>query len=300
MRALWKGAISFGLVNIPVRLYAATERKDVKFNYLHAECGTPVRYLKWCPTCNREITQEEIVYGYEYEKGRYVTMKDEDLESLPARQARTVDIMDFVDLAEIDPIYYDKTYFLEPAEGGEKAYALLRETMEESGKIGIARVAIRSKESLACVRVYSGGVLVMETMFYPDEIRSGQALTGIHGNYPVDARELDMAKLLVKGLTAQFDATKYKSDYRAKLRELIEAKVQGQEITEAPRPEMGRVIDLMEALRRSVEAVQQDRGGAQGVVGGTPFGPAPPQMAPGPHMAPGPEPPGMREAPGPR
>jgi len=293
LRALWKGAISFGLVNIPVRLYAATEKKDVKFNYLHAECGTPVRYLKWCPTCNREITPEEISYGYEYEKGRYVTIKDEDLEGLPSRQAKTVDIIDFVDLAEIDPIYYDKTYFLEPAEGGEKAYALLRQTMEESGKIGIAKVAIRSKESLACVRVYEDGVLVMETMFYPEEIRSGQALTGIHGQYQVDTRELDMAKMLVRGLTAPFEASKYQSDYRARLRELIQAKIEGQEITEAPQPEMGRVIDLMEALRRSVEAVQQDRGAlpGAGAVGGTPFGPPARDIAP---------PPDTRGTPGPR
>jgi len=260
VRALWKGAISFGLVNIPVRLYAATEKKDVKFNYLHSQCGTPVRYLKFCPTCNREITQEEIVYGHEYEKGRYVTIKDEDLESIPAAQAKSVDIIDFVDLAEIDPIYFEKTYFLEPAEGGEKAYTLLRETMEESGKIGIAKVTIRTKESLACVRAYGDGVLVMETMFYPDEIRSAESIAGVRGEWQVDRREVEMANLLVSSLTAQFDPEKYQSGYRQRIRELIEAKIAGQEVTLAPRPEMGRVIDLMEALKRSVAAVQAERG----------------------------------------
>lgn len=260
MRALWKGSISFGLVNIPVRLYAATERKDIKFNYLHNECGTPVRYVKFCPTCNKEITQQDIVYGYEYEPGRFVVVKDEDLESIPVAQTKSVDIVDFVDLPEIDPIYFDKTYFLEPAEGGSKAYALLRGTMQQSGKIGIAKVTIRTRESLACVRVYHDNTLVMETMFYPDEIRSTAALAGTNEQHRIDDREIDMANLLVSSLSSHFEPAKYTNEYRMQLREMIRAKIEGREITEAPEPQMGKVVDLMEALRRSVEAVQSERG----------------------------------------
>ncbi len=259
LRALWKGSISFGLVNIPVRLYAATERKDVKFNYLHRECGTPVRYQKYCPTCQKQISQEEIVYGYQYEPGRYVVINDEDLEAIPTTRSKSVDIIDFVELSQIDPVYYDKTYFLEPADGGGKAYALLRETMKQAGRIGIAKVTIRTREALACVRVYGTNTLVMETMFYPEEIRTEAALAGTNESYQLDQREIDMANLLVSSLSTEFEPQKYHSEYRRQLRELIQAKIEGREITEAPEQQPSRVRDLMEALRESVEAAQAER-----------------------------------------
>ena len=263
MRTLWKGAISFGLVHIPVRVYPATESKGIKFRYLHRECQTPVRYVKWCPACGREVAPEEIVNGYEYQKDQFVVMEDEDLERLPAAESKVVDIVDFVDLAEIDPIFYDKTYYLEPAEGGAKPYALLRRAMLETGRIAIARVAIRTRQSLAAIRVFDRRVLAMETMFWPDEVRSYAELEALGpgaGEPVFHENEVRMADMLVGSLTAPFDPAKYTDDYRAALREVIEAKVEGRQVFEYREPETAKVIDLMEALRASVEAAQAARG----------------------------------------
>ena len=263
MRTLWKGAISFGLVHIPVRVYPATESKGIKFRYLHRECQTPVRYVKWCPACGREVAPEEIVNGYEYQKGQFVIMEDEDLERLPAAESKVVDIVDFVDLAEIDPIFYDKTYYLEPAEGGAKPYALLRRAMLETGRIAIARVAIRTRQSLAAIRVFDRRVLAMETMFWPDEVRSYAELEALGpgaGEPVFHENEVRMADMLVGSLTAPFEPAKYTDDYRAALRQVIEAKVEGRQVFEYREPETAKVIDLMEALRASVEAAQAARG----------------------------------------
>ncbi|MGE5485232.1 MAG: Ku protein [Ignavibacteriales bacterium] len=265
MRPLWKGAISFGLVNIPVRLYAATERKDPQFHYLHQVCGSPVKYLKWCPYCDREVRSEEIVWGYEYEKGKYLVFREDELEGIPSPAPRTITIEDFVDIREIDPVYFDKTYFLEPAEGGERAYALLRGAMRDSGRIAVARVAIRSKESLATVRQYGDGILVMETMFWPDEIRSAAALSVPAGD-EMGEREAQMARTLVEMLSGAFDPAKYRSERRERLGEMIEAKMEGRGV-EAPRPpEAAKVVDLMEALKRSIAGAEEKRardGGTQ-------------------------------------
>jgi len=263
VRTLWKGAISFGLVHIPVRVYPATESKGIKFRYLHRECQTPVRYVKWCPACGREVAPEEIVNGYEYQKDQFVVMEDEDLERLPAAESKVVDIVDFVDLAEIDPIFYDKTYYLEPAEGGAKPYALLRRAMLETGRIAIARVAIRTRQSLAAIRVFDRRVLAMETMFWPDEVRSYGELEALGpgaGEPVFHENEVRMADMLVGSLTAPFDPAKYTDDYRTALREVIEAKVEGRQVFEYREPETAKVIDLMEALRASVEAAQAARG----------------------------------------
>jgi DNA end-binding protein Ku len=259
MRALWKGAIAFGLVNIPVRLYAATERKTPKFNYLHALCHTPVRYLKWCPSCEREVPAAEIVRGYEHERGRYVVMAEEDFESLPARTTRSVDIIDFVHLSEIDPVYYDRTYYLEPADGGQKAYGLLRRAMEEAGRIALAMVALRTHETLATVRVIAGRALAMETMFFPDEVRPVAAIQGLDQVGEPEVRELSMARTLIDSLAAPFDPGKYRDRYRDRLLELIRAKAAGREVVTAPAPETARVVDLMEALRESIALAEQER-----------------------------------------
>ncbi|MEW6521973.1 MAG: Ku protein [Bacillota bacterium] len=259
MRALWKGAISFGLVNIPVRLYAATERKDPKFNYLHAVCHTPVRYVKWCPTCGREVPVEEIVRGYQYERGQYVIMHEEDFEVIPARTTRSVDIIDFVSLSEIDPVYYDRTYYLEPADGGQKAYGLLRRAMQETGRIGLAKVAIRARETLATVRVLDQRVLAMETMFFPDEVRPAGVLQGLDAVTEPDPRELAMARTLIESLATPFSPAKYQNPYREQLLEIIRAKITGQEVARAPQPHQARVIDLMEALRQSIALAEEER-----------------------------------------
>jgi len=256
MRTIWKGAISFGLVNIPVKLFPAVENKSVKFNYLHKECHSPVNYKKICPVCNREVSQDEIVRGFEYEKGRFVILNEEDLDNLPSQTTKTVDIIDFVDLAEIDPIYFSKPYFLAPSEGGQKAYHLLKEAMKQTGKIAVAKVTIRSTENLVCLRVYENS-LMMETMYYPDEIRSMQSLPELNTDISLHENEIKMANQLINNLSGSFDPKKYKSDYRESLMKLIEAKVAGEQIEIPPAAHQGNVVDLMEALKASIKATEE-------------------------------------------
>lgn len=264
LRSMWKGAISFGLVTIPVKLYAATEARDLRFNLLHEPCRTPIQYRKFCPNCDREVESGEIVKGYEFERGRYVTLSDEDFESIPLAAKRTIEIVGFVRLAEIDPVYYDKTYYLEPAEGGAKAYALLRHAMEVAGRVAVARVVIRSRESLAALRVFQGGVIAMETMHFPDEVRSVAGLTGIAAP-ELKPQEIEMATGLIESLATEFAPERFENEYRNALLELIQAKVAGTPPdVAAPVPEQGRVVDLMEALRASIQAAEGQRSAAPG------------------------------------
>jgi len=259
MHTMWKGSISFGLVNIPVKMFSATEDKDIRFRYLHKECGTPVKYIKTCPTCDREVQSEEIVKGYEYEKGRFAIITEEDLESIVPETRKAIEILDFVSLEEIDPIYFDKTYFLSPNETGDKPYMLLREAMNKTGKIAIAKITIRSKESLAAVRLYQN-CIVMETIFYPDEVRAVDQVPGLPKNVDVNESELNMAVQLIENLATGFDPSKYTDQYREKLTELIHAKIEGEEIQEAPEtPKLGKVVDLMAALQASIEATKQEK-----------------------------------------
>lgn len=288
MRTLWKGAISFGLVHIPVRVYPATENKGVRFRHLHRECKTPIRYVKYCPVCEREIALEEIVSGYEYQRGQFVVLEDEDFERLPTAESKVVDIVDFVNLAEIDPVFFDKTYYLEPADGGGKAYSLLRQAMRESGRIAVARVALRAKQSLATIRVFDGTVLVMETMFWPDEVRSWAGLEGLNLQPAFHENELRMATMLIDSLTAPFEPGKYTDTYREALHEMIQAKVEGRQVYQYREPETARVLDLMDALRASVDMAQTarnepGRGAVNYGPGASPGpGPAGPAGPPGP------------------
>lgn len=263
MRSIWRGAISFGLVHIPVRLYTATEDRDVHFRLLHEVCGTPIRYRRVCETCNREVAQEELVTAFEYDRGQFVIVTEEEKTAIPLPQTRMIQILDFVNLADIDPIYYSKTYFLEPAEGGLKAYTLLRRAMEDTSRVAVAKVVLRSKESLAAVRVY-GPALAMETMFFPDEIRTPQALAGIGEDIAFHQNELQMASTLIGNLSAGFEPQKYTNEYRRALLELIEDKVAGRDVVRAPEPDRERVIDLVEALRRSVELTTGGQAAAAG------------------------------------
>jgi DNA end-binding protein Ku len=256
MRTLWKGAISFGLVNVPIKLYTATEVKDIKFNYLHEKCKTPIKYERRCPTCQIEVPSEEIVYGYEFQKGQYVILSEADLARLPDGAAKTIDILDFVDLAEVDPVYFEKSYYLEPSQGGEKAYALLKRAMRETGKIAVAKVTIRSKETLVVLRVYQN-VLMMATIFYPDEIRSAQGLSGVSVEPPLHENEINMANSLIENLSSHFDPSKYTNHYRDNLMALIQTKISGGEVAATPERETGKVIDLMEALRASIAATEK-------------------------------------------
>ncbi|HWR55627.1 MAG TPA: Ku protein [Negativicutes bacterium] len=258
MRTLWKGAISFGLVNVPVKLYTATERKTLKFHLLHQECLTPLEYQRHCPRCNRKVESQEIVKGYEYEKGKYVVMRDEDFEQIPADNTRTIDIVDFVDLKEIDPVYFDKSYYLTSDESGVKAYTLLIKAMEETGKIAIAKIVIRSKESLAALRVRDG-VMLLETMYYPDEIRPLEGLPALPKEVKIHDNEIKMAISLINNLAAPFQPEKYNDAYRRALLEVIRAKVEGEEIAVPEKHTGGKVVNLMEALKASVELAKKER-----------------------------------------
>ena len=259
MHTMWKGSISFGLVNIPVKMFSATEDKDVRFRHLHKDCGTPIKYIKTCPHCDREVKMDEIVKGYEYEPGRFVLIKDEEIEAIVPATRKTIEILDFVDLKQIDPIYFDKTYFLSPHETGDKAYVLLREAMHQTGKIAIAKITIRSKESLAAVRIYQD-CIVMETIFYPDEVRPIEQVPGLPQQVtPIEA-EMKMAIQLIDQLATDFDPGKYTDEYRKNLLDLIHAKVEGEDIQEAPEaPRMNKVVDLMAALQASLEATKEPK-----------------------------------------
>lgn len=265
MRPLWKGAISFGLVNVPVKLYPATESQDLKFNYLHSRCQTPIQYRKYCPHCRAEVPPEEIVRGYEYEKGRYVIIREEDLAGIPADTTHSINIMDFVDLPEIDPVYFARSYYLVPGEMGQKPYTLLRQAMAETGKVAIARVTLRTRESLAAVRVY-GPALVMNTMFYPAEVRAISALPELDFQVDLHANEVKMAVTLIKSLATSFQPEKYTDTYRQDLMKVIEAKIAGDEVAVPARPEAGKVVDLMEALKASIELAKKEK---EGVTAGT-------------------------------
>ena len=269
MKVLWKGAISFGLVNIPISMYVATENKDIKFNYLHKECMSPIKYQKFCPRCEKEVNSDEIVRGYEYQKGNYVVINPEDFERIPQENTKTVDILDFVSLAQVDPIYFDKTYYLEPAAGGEKAYSLIVEAMQKTSKIAIAKIFIRTKQSLAAIRV-KDNVLVMETIFYPDEIRSPASLNQGLDPAKLHDNEVKMAVSLIENLSIDFDPSRYQDDYRQALGEIIQARIAGQEIvTPTPTAEKGNVVDLMEALKASVKLAEENRKGAAKKAGST-------------------------------
>ncbi|HEX6989008.1 MAG TPA: Ku protein, partial [Bacillota bacterium] len=258
MRSLWKGSISFGLVHIPVRLYAATEDRSVRFHLLHRRCGNRVRYRRWCDHCNVELGNEDIARAYAWAPDQYVIVEDEDLEGLPLPTARTVAIQSFVRLDSIDPIYFDRTYFLEPVEGGGRAFGLLREAMRQTGRAAVARVVLRNKDSLACVRVYADRGLALETMHRPDEIRPVEALAGLEAAAaPSDPRELALAIDLIDRLTAPFEPGRYPDEYREALLALIEARVQGRQITVPPAQPATPVVDLMEALRASLQQAEQ-------------------------------------------
>lgn len=259
MRPLWKGSISFGLVNIPVRLFAGTERKGISFRTLHDKCHTPLQYKKFCPNCEREVEYEEIVKGYEYEKDRFVIIMDEDLERIPDETGKTIDIVDFVELSEIDPVFYDRSYYLAPGETGEKAYTLLQSAMNDSGKIAIARLVIRSKQTLATVRGFSD-ILILETMFYPDEVRNITELPSWNRKIKINDNEMKMARELIENLTSPFEPEKYTDEYREALLEIIRGKIAGEEVTIVEAPGRGRVVDLVEALKASVDATRKDDG----------------------------------------
>lgn len=257
MRSIWNGSISFGLVNVPVKMFVATQDKDVRFRALHKPCHTPIQYRKFCPNCQQEVEADELVKAYEYEKGRFVILEEEELDALAISQTRSIDIIDFVDLAEIDPIYFYKSYYLGVGDTGQKAYWLLRRAMEQTGKIAIAKVVLRDRQHLAAVRVLPE-CLSLALMFYPDEIRSAAVLLP-EQEVTLQERELQMATQLIESLTSPFQPEKYTDEYREELLKVIEAKIAGQAVAVPERQQPGKVIDLMEALQASLALVEENK-----------------------------------------
>jgi DNA end-binding protein Ku len=255
-RTMWKGAISFGLVSIPVRLYPATEEKGLKFNQLHDEDHGRIKYQRVCAIDGEEVPFEHIVKGYEYEKDKYVVLTDEDFDAVPVESSRAIDILQFVDLEEIDPMYYKKTYYLIPEEMGVKAYTLLREAMSQTGRVGIAKVSFRDKEHLAALR-FRDDVFLLETMFWPDEIRAADFdEIGESGKIKVRPQEVQMAESLIENLTSSFNPEEFHDGYREALLQVVEKKVAGEDIEVIPEAEPSKVVDLMEALKASVAATK--------------------------------------------
>lgn len=258
MRSIWKGAVAFGLVSIPVRLYAAVEERSPHFRQLHRPCSTPVRYLKFCPTCGREVPPEELARAYEVAPGEFVEVGGEELEELPLPTRQTVELLDFVEAAAVDPIHFQRGYYLEP-DGPAKAYALLREALRASGRAGLARLALRERERLALLRVAGDGrTLSLETLFYPDEIRSPAGLA-VPGEVEVDPREREMALHLVEMLSAPFDPARYRDRSREALEALLARKAEGRRLR-APAPAAATGVDeLARALEESLRAAEARR-----------------------------------------
>lgn len=257
MRPVWKGALTFGLVSIPVGLYPATARGDLSFRLLHARDKSPIAYRRVCAEENVEVPWAEIVKGYEYEKDRYVVFSDEELERLPSDSIRAVDVVSFVPLEEIDPIYFQKSYYLAPEPTGVKAYRLLAQALQDSGRVAIAKFTLREKERLATLRLRDG-VFVLETMYWPDEIREPD-FEELEKDVEIRPQELAMAKALIDNLTDHFHPDQFTDSYRQRLEAAAEAKIAGQEVAVAPTAEPTQILDLMEALKASVEATKAKR-----------------------------------------
>jgi DNA end-binding protein Ku len=260
VRAIWRGAVSFGLVSIPVKLYTATEEKDVSFHQVHREDGGRIRYKRVCQVDGEEVAYSDIAKGYELPSGETVVLTDEDLADLPLASSRVVDVLSFVPLEQVDPIYFAKSYYLEPDKTATKPYVLLREALERADSVALVKVAIRTRESLATLRVRDG-VLVLETMIWPDEVREPD-FGFLDDDVQVRPQELAMAQSLIDSMSGDFDPMQYHDDYREALQQVIDAKVEGREIVEQPaeQEDTGSVVDLMAALRASVAAAKKGRG----------------------------------------
>jgi DNA end-binding protein Ku len=257
MRSIWKGAISFGLVSIPVKLYSATEEKDVSFHQVHREDGGRIRYKRVCQIDGEEVPYSDIAKGYELPSGEVVVLTDEDFADLPLTTSRAIDVLEFVPLDQVDPMYFAKSYYLEPDGQGAKPYVLLREALENSGRVALVKVALRSRESLATLRVRDG-VFVLEMMLWPDEIRTPD-FAFLDEDIDVRQQELKMAESLIESLSGDFEPEQYSDNYREALQALIDAKVEGREVVQPAEPaeDSGTVVDLMAALRASVEAAKK-------------------------------------------
>ena len=263
-RPIWKGAITFGMISIPVKLFGATESKDIAFNNLHKTCKSRLKQKRWCPVDDREVFQDELVKGFEYTKDQYVEITDEDIEALPVPSKHTIELTSFVKQAEIDPVYFERTYYLEADQVGAKPYALLLKALKEKQVSAVAKIALRNRESLCVLRASDNDLLMLETLYYPDEIRTADLAPT--PEVQVSQPELAMALTLVEMLEERFDPKKYRDEYRVALLDMIEAKRTGQEVVATPEAPLPRTVDLMAALKASLEAAKRSKGGAEPVV----------------------------------
>ena len=263
-RSMWKGVVSFGIVSIPIRLYNATESTaKVSFRQLCGEHNTPISYKRWCAEGDHEVPFSEIKRGYEVGKDRYVIIDDKDLENLPLPTQHAIDISEFVPVEDIEPgLYYDSAYYVEPEELGKKPYHLLQQALKATGRVAIAKIALRDKEHLAALHPNGKGI-IMNTLHWPDEIRTTEGLKGLEDEVKISPKELELAKALIESLAENFDPNRYKDDYREAVLKVVRAKMEG-EVIEAPEaPQPAKVMDLMEALRQSVEQAKKQRAGKE-------------------------------------
>src|SRR4051794_40312037 len=265
-RSIWTGAISFGLVTVPVKLYSAVQRKSVRFHQLNGKTGVRIQQKRVDPTTGDEVPYEEIVKGYEIAPDQYVLIEPGELEALDPKKTKTIEISDFVDLDAIDPIFYDHPYYLAPAAGGAKPYRLLHEAMTESRKVAIAKVVIRQKENLVAIRAMEGGVLGMSTMIFADEVVPPDRIDDLPDDVETSKQEVEMARMLIDSLASDFEPEKYQDTYREEVLALIERKAEGKEIAVQPvtEEESAPVPDLMAALKASLDAVQQGKPAGDG------------------------------------
>ena len=250
--SVWTGYLTFGLISIPIRLFSAARGEAIHFNQLHAECKSRIKQPQFCPTCQRQVQRSEIVKGYEYEKDRYVLVEEEEIKKIAPPSARSMEIQEFVDLKDVDPLYYETSYLAVPEDPGRKAYQLLVQTMEESGRAAIAKVTMHQHEYTVIIRPRAHG-LTLHTMYYANEVRDVPEY-GQTTDVKVKPDEIKLAKQLVESLTGEFDPNRYRDEYQDRLKALVDAKLAGQQIAEAPEPQLAPVIDMMEALKKSLAA----------------------------------------------
>jgi len=259
MRAIWKGNISFALVSIPISLFSATRRNELSFHHLHKKDLSPVSYKRFCETEDVEVPWEEITKGYEYEKGQYIEITDEDLDKADVELTKTIQIVEFVQEEEIDPVYFEKPYYLEPQKGGERAYALMRDALAESKKVGIAKVVLKSREHLAAVKSIRD-MMTLQTMRFAHEIVDAGSLN-LPQKTEISKKEMDLAHMLIDSMSDKFDPDKYKDDYYDKVLEIIQMKIAGvsPQVPEPKGPAPTKVVDLMEVLKQSLTETKKNK-----------------------------------------
>jgi DNA end-binding protein Ku len=274
--SVWKGHLTFGLISIPVHMSAAARGERISFNQLHKVCHSRLKQPLFCPVCNRNVERSEIVKGYEYEKDQYVLFSEEELDKIEPPSARVMEILEFVKLDEMDPLYFDSSYYIAPEEGGVKAYQLLMKAMQESGYGAIAKLTMHQREQIVIIRPGSKG-MTLHTMFYLNEIRNADVVPT--DKVEIKEQEKKLAEQLIQSLAAPFQPEKYRDEYQENVKGMIAAKLKGQEVAEAPQPHMAPVIDLMEALKKSLAEKQAPAAGSAAASAAAPVGKKPPARA---------------------